>query len=143
MGLHPAVKQSFFIKVLLTTSFIGNGYVFLQALAHTFNLHLFDHALRWYPFQANQWLNLFLIVGSVLTLMGVRGIWRNGMQGFRIYMVGKLSTTIAYGILLGLEYSITGVKFPVILLPVLVAIEAIYPVLLYISLRKTKARTSF
>src|SRR5258705_13849670 len=89
MGKHPTVKQSFFIRFLLTTAFIGNIYICLQALAHLFNYHGLDLSLRWYSFKANQFWNILLIIGTVFTLIGLRNIFRNGIRGFKLYGLGK------------------------------------------------------
>ena len=140
MGAHPTVQQSFFIRFLLITAFIGNFYLCIQALMHTFNLHNMDLFLRWYPFKANQWWNILLLTGTILTLTGLRKIDRAGINGFKFYTIGKLVTTIAYALLIFLEYKISDLPLPIILFPFLLLIESLYPVLLYISLRKSKAR---
>jgi hypothetical protein len=143
MGRHAAVKQSFFIRILLFTAFAGNLYVSLQTIAHTFGYHGLDTYLRWYPFKAAGCWNLFLLVGSLFTLWGLRRIAQLGIKGLKPYLIGKLITCIGYSILIWLEYKISAMPFPLVLLPVLVVIESIYPILLYISLRKSKARTSY
>jgi mannose/fructose/N-acetylgalactosamine-specific phosphotransferase system component IIC len=143
MGPHAAVKQSFFIRILLFTAFTGNLYVGFQSIAHTFGYHGLDNYLRWYPFKAAGFWNIFLLAGSVFTLWGLRRIYQHGTKGLKPYLAGKLITCIGYSILIWLEYQVSNVPFPWILLPVVVAIEAIYPMLLYISLRKSKARTSY
>src|SRR5687767_12055223 len=131
MGQHPAVKKSFFIRILLTTAFIGNLYLCFQSLAHSFNFHQLDLALRWYPFKANQFLNILLLIGTLVTLAGVRKIFTTGLSGFKLYGLGKLLTTLAYSALIFFEYRISNVPLPLILFPVLVAVQSIYPVLLY------------
>ena len=143
MGVHPTVKQSFFIRFLLITAFIGNVYLCLQSTMHALNLHDMDLFLRWYGFKANQWWNLTLLIGTGLTLMGLRKIYKEGISVFRWYACGKLITTLSFGILIFLEYTVSNLPLPLIVFPVLLAVESVYPILLYISLRKSKRRITY
>jgi hypothetical protein len=143
MGGHPTVRQSFFIRFLLITAFIGNGYLCLQAMMHSFNLHNMDLFVRWYAFKANHWCNIPLLVGTLVTLAGLRKIYRQGIAGFRWYGLGKLITTLAYGLLILLEYKISNLPLPYVLFPFLLLMESLYPILLYISLRKSKRRITY
>jgi hypothetical protein len=142
MGIHPTIKKSFFIRILLITAFLGNVYLGLQALAHSLHFHTLDLALRWYAFKSNQFIHILLLLGALFTLAGLRRIFKIGLPGFRLYASGKLITTCAYALLIFFEYRISNVPLPLILFPVLIAIQSVYPILLYISLRKSKAKTA-
>lgn len=135
---HPSVKQSFFIKFLLFTSIAGNIYLVLQSLCHTFNFHELDVYVRWYPFKAAPAYNLVLLIGACLTLLGAIKIRNNGLSSFKIYFIGKFITLLAIISLTMLEYRASNIPYPYLLIPILVAIETIYPLLLYISLRKKR-----
>ena len=140
MGLHPAVKKSFFVRMLLITAFIGNTYLLLQAFAHTCNIHTFDLSFRWYAFQSHPLFNVMLILATCCTLLGLSKISRKGLHNFTWYLVGKLTTIVAYSVLIILEYKISHLHVPLILFPVLVVMESFYPILLYLSLRKRPNR---
>lgn len=136
MSQHPSVSASFFIRFLLFTIVSGNLYLILQSAFHTLNIHNLDLYLRWYGFNASPWLNLILFLGTSVTFWGTLKIYKKGKEAFKIYFTGKLVTTIAFLVLLIAEYKNGSLPFPFILVPVLFAVESIYPILLYISLRK-------
>jgi hypothetical protein len=140
MSLHPSVRQSFLIRFLLYTAIAGNVYVALQALIHTFGIDALDRYVRWYAFKAFAAWNLVLLAGACLTLLGAFKILRAGKAGYKMYLAGKLITCLGYVILTLLEYHISQLPYPYVLLPVLVGISSIYPMLLYISLRKSYAK---
>lgn len=140
MGMHPSVKRSFFIKLLLVTAIAGNLYVFFQSLAHTFGFQQLDLTLRWYAFKAPALWNFILMAGTLFTLIGLRKLYLKGLDGYRIYLSGKIAVAIGYLLLIWMEYKIVTLPFPLILIPVLLIIQSIYPVLLYISLRQSKVR---
>lgn len=118
-------------------------YLFMQAIMHTFNFHELDMYLRWYAFKAPSFYNMGLLAGSGITLFGALRIFKNGLSAYKIYFIGKLITLIAYTVLTILEYKISGLPYPMLLLPVLVLVESLYPTVLYISLRKSKARRKY
>lgn len=140
MPRHPTVEKSFFIKLLLFTAILGNFYLVLQSICHTFNFHSLDLYLRWYAFKAAPLYNISLLIGAGLTLYGAVMVRKNGLSSFKIYLAGKCITLLAFISLTMLEYRVSNIPYPYILIPILVAIEAIYPMLLYISLRKSKIR---
>lgn len=140
MSQHPAVGKSFFIKFLLFTAVVGNLYLLLQSGFHTVNVHQLDSYLRWYGFNTAPWLNLILFFGCSLSFWGAIRIYKNGLSAYKIYFLGKLIATGGFLILMIGEYQNSSVPFPFILVPVLIAVESIYPILLYISLRKSNAR---
>lgn len=143
MSLHPSVQQSFFIRFLLTTVVLGNTYLILQSLAHSINFHALDVYVRWYAFKAAPFYNLILLAGSLITFYGALRIFKKGKASFKIYFIGKLISLIAFIVLTIFEYKISGLPYPMVLLPVLVGIESLYPMVLYLSLRKSKARRQF
>jgi len=140
MSQHPSVSSSFFIRFLLFTVVVGNLYLMLQSAFHTANFHNLDLYLRWYGFNSSPWLNLILLIGTSITFFGALKIYKNGNNSFKIYFIGKLITIGAFLILMTAEYKNSSIPIPFILVPVLIAIESIYPILLYLSLRKSKAR---
>jgi hypothetical protein len=75
--------------------------------------------------------------------MGAYRIYRNGMEGFKIYVLGKTLVFLGYIVLMVLEYQISALPFPWVLIPILLGIEAIYPMVLYLSLRQPKNRRVF
>ena len=139
MALHSSVKQSFFTRFVLWTLIVGNIYMFLQAAVHTFNFHGLDLYVRWYAFKAAPAFNLLLAAGTGCTLLGARKIMKHGIRGFQLYLLGKLITLLAFIVLTVVEYKISSLPYPLVLLPVLAGVEAIYPMVLYISLRQSKA----
>jgi hypothetical protein len=140
MSSHPSVRTSFFIRFLLFTIVLGNIYVGLQALAHSFNFHALDMHIRWYAFKAAPWWNLLLLVGVLITLRGAQKIYKNGPPSFYIYLLGKIICMLAWMVLSFLEYRISGLPYPIILLPVIMGLQGLYPMVLYLSLRKSKTR---
>ena len=138
MSRHSTVEKSFFIKLLLLTAIVGNFYLVLQSACHTFNFHSLDLYLRWYAFKAAPGYNIILLIGAFLTLYGALKIRKNGLSSFKIYFAGKMVTLIAFVALTVLEYQVSNISYPYKLIPILIAIESIYPILLYISLRKSK-----
>jgi hypothetical protein len=136
MSQHPSVRTSFFVRFLLFTVLVGNLYLLLQSAFHTINVHALDNYLRWYGFNASSWFNLILLAGTSVTLWGALKIYKNGIGSYKIYFLGKVITCVAFLILMIAEYKNSSVAFPFILVPVLIAVESIYPILLYISLRK-------
>jgi hypothetical protein len=140
MAIHSAVRASFFTRFLLVTIILGNIYLGLQALAHSFNFHALDTYIRWYGFKAAPWWNLLLLVGVLVTLRGAQKIFKNGRPSFYIYLAGKGICLIAFVVLSFWEYHISGLPYPFILLPVIIAMEGLYPMVLYLSLRNTKTR---
>ena len=140
MSRHPTVEKSFFIKFLLFTVIVGNFYLVLQSVSHTFNFHALDLYLRWYAFKAAAVYNIILLIGASLTLFGALKIRKNGLGSFKIYFTGKCITLLAFIILTMMEYRVSNIPYPSILIPILIGIESIYPILLYISLRKSKIR---
>ena len=141
--MHELIRKSFFLKFLLFTIVIGNIYVGLQCLFHLLQLHFLDEYLRWYPFKASGPWHFLLLVGTILTLMGAYRIYRNGREGFKIYVLGKTLVFLGYIVLMVLEYQISALPFPWVLIPILLGIEAIYPMVLYLSLRQPKNRRVF
>jgi hypothetical protein len=137
---HPSVRSSFFTRFLLLTAFLGNIYLALMALAHTFHFHALDLYLRWYGFKASGPFNLLLLAGACITAWGTLRVRKNGLAGFKIYFAGKAISLLAFIILTIVEYKLSDLPYPGLLIPVLVAVESIYPILLYLSLRKSKAR---
>lgn len=140
MTLHKSIKKSFFIRFLLCAIIVGNIYLSFQNLFHSLNLHLFDFYLRCYAFNAPSVYNIPLLLGTFLTLYGALKIWKHGMVGYKTYLTGKIIVLISYIVLTILEYQGAKIAYPYILIPVLVGIEAIYPTVLYLTLRKSMAR---
>lgn len=143
MALHPSIKKSFFLKFILSTIIVGNIYLCFQSLFHSLNLHLFDLYLRWYAFNVSPIYNIALLLGTLLTIYGAFKIWKHGMAGYKIYVTGKIIVLMGYIVLTLLEYQAANLSYPFILIPVLTGIEAIYPMVLYISLRKSMAKGSY
>ena len=140
MSRHPTVEQSFFVKFLLLTVIVGNFYLVMQSICHSINFHALDLYLRWYAFKAAPGYNTILLIGAFLTVYGALKIRKNGLSSFKTYFAGKFITLIAFITLTMLEYKLSHIWYPFILIPILIAIESIYPILLYISLRKRRIR---
>lgn len=138
MKQHYIVQKSFFIRFLLFTAFVGNIYVLFQSIFHLLNIHVLDIYLRWYPFKAPVLYNLFLFISSVVVIYGIVKIFKQGKTGFKVYFMGKILSAISYLLLIMLEYKISALPFPAIIVPVVWLVQMIYPILLYISLRKSK-----
>lgn len=136
---HPAIKRSFFIKFLLATAFAGNLYMLLQAFFHLLNIHALDVWLRWYSFTVPPIYNLGILVGTAMVLYALFKIYKEGIVAFKLYFIGKMAMYMAYLTLIWLEYRLSQLPFPYIIIPVLLFTQLIYPMLLYLSLRKSKA----
>jgi hypothetical protein len=141
--MHELIRKSFFLKFLLITILLGNVYVGLQCLFHVFQLHFLDDYLRWYPFKASGAWHLLLLSGTILTLIGTSKIYRKGREGYSIYVLGKVLVFLGYLLLIILEYRVSALPFPWVLVPILLGMEAIYPIVLYLSLRQPKNRRAF
>jgi len=135
---HSTVKKSFFIKFLLFTAIAGNVYVLIQAVSHLFNIHVFDFYLRWYAFNAPAIYNIGVVFSTSIVIYALLQIYKKGVQSFKLYFVGKLLMYGAYLILIWMEYKLVKLPFPYLTIPVLLFTQLIYPILLYLSLRKTK-----
>lgn len=140
MVKHPTVSSSFFVRFLLITSIVINFYLMLQSVFHTVNLHQLDLYVRWYGFKASPILNLILLAGTSISFWGALQIFKKGLSSIKIYLIGKLLTCLGFLVLMIVEYNNSSVQFPIILVPVLIGVEAIYPILIYISLRKSKVK---
>lgn len=143
MPIHDSIKKSFFLKFLLITIFIGNLYVGMQCLFHLFGEHFLDFYFRWYAFQAPRFNNAILLIGAIVTVLGAFKIWSNGIAGFSLYVAGKGIVLLGYIVLTMMEYKISELAYPWVLIPILIGMEAIYPFVLYLSLPKDKVRRSF
>lgn len=140
MALNESIKKSFFLRFLLFTIIIGNSYLSLQCLFHSFNFHFFDLFVRWYSFNVPPVYNIVLLFGTLLTLYGAIKSWKHGISSYKIYLIGKMIVLISYIVLTLLEYQAAKLPYPYLLIAVLIGIEAIYPMVLYLSLRKSIAR---
>ncbi len=138
MKQHIVVKKSFFIRFLLLTAISGNIYVLFQSIFHIMNIHSLDFYLRWYPFKVAPLYNLLLVLSSTIVIYGLSKILKSGLSGFKTYFIGKVIAAISYSILIMLDYKISSLPFPTIIVPVLWLVQMIYPLFLYISLRKSK-----
>lgn len=143
MPIHHSIKKSFFIRFLLCTIIVGNIYLGLQSLFHSFNMHFLDLYLRWYAFVAPSAYNIAIFIGTSITLYGAFKIWHNGTGGFRVYLFGKIIVLLGYIMLTWVEYQVAHLPYPYVLIPVILGLEAIYPMVLYLSLRKIVAKRSF
>lgn len=140
MAPHPAIKRSFFIKFLLFTALVGNLYMLLQSFFHVLNVHSLDLSFRWYSFAVPAVYNLGILLACVVVIYALLKIYKEGLAAFKLYFAGKMSMYIVYLILILLEYRAAELSFPYIIIPVLLLIQSIYPMLLYLSLRKSKER---
>lgn len=135
MDSSPEIKKSFFLRFLIWTVFLGNFYVLTQSIFHSFNVHVFDIYFRWYAFNVPSWFNIFLVITTTVTLGGAYTIYKSGRAGFQSYLMGKLATALALLIIVQREYYESGLKFPLVLVPIIIFICLIYPVIISISLR--------
>ena len=113
-------------------------YILLEGIFHSLNIHTMDAYIRWYAFKAAPAFNLFLVLSCGIIIVGLCNIYKKGKAGFMLYFGGKLALIISYLLLIFMEYNLSSLKFPLVIIPVLLLIQMIYPILLYISLRHSE-----
>src|SRR5687767_118339 len=130
--------RSFFLKFLLITALVGNLYLFFEFCFHSLGVHILDDYLRWYAFKAAWYFHLVSLLGVAITLFTVIKLVQHRFSVFRFYLIGKLITTMGYVLLTYMEYKLSGLSYPPIVPFLILFIESVYPLLLYLSLRKLK-----
>ncbi len=143
MVTDKSFQKSFFIRFLWFTILAGNIYILLQSIFHTLNLHFLDLYVRWYAFNAPSFYHIPLLIGTLITIGAAFKIRHSGMDGYKIYLISKLIVFGSYLILILKEYQLAKLPFPYLLIPALLLMESIYPIVLYISLRKSVKRRSY